>query len=437
MFLQYYGFREQPFGFTPNPRFLFPSESCREAHASLLYAITNNVGFSTLIADPGMGKTTLLFCVLERLRDTARTAFVFTTQDSFRDLLRYINLEFDLPDCGDDPVRFQQQFKEFLVTEARGERPVILLLDEAQNLNDASLEAIRLLSDFETPGKKLLHILLAGQPQFAERLGQSGMSQLFQRVATVSRLAKLTHAETTAYVEHHLRAAGYRGDQLFTPDALAWIAEKADGIPRQINRLCFNGLSIGCALQKQAVDVDVLTEVEQDLDLKTMSDRGMHVTAPDTGVPRHPLRRSTDFFPPTAHHYPVRPYSAGKPSNGGRVFHRQNQDAQAIACGQEGSRETGEAPARSNRANPIMAELPPISPLTPPNFFTEKPSKLGSTALKITVAALVFIEIAVAIVLVKRGDPATLQIIDRVREELRTIVTDRSTSSTSYLHQQG
>src|ERR1700757_591511 len=104
MFLRYYGLREQPFGFTPDPRFLFGSESCREAHASLLYAIENNVGFSALIAEPGMGKTTLLFDLLERLRETARTGFLFTTQDSSRDLLRYINLEFELPDCGGDSV---------------------------------------------------------------------------------------------------------------------------------------------------------------------------------------------------------------------------------------------------------------------------------------------------------------------------------------------
>lgn len=422
MFLQYYGFREQPFGFTPNPRFLFPSESCREAHASLLYAINNNVGFSTLIADPGMGKTTLLFCVLERLRDTARTAFVFTTQDSSRDLLRYINLEFDLPDCGDDPVRFQQQFKECLVAEARRERPVILLLDEAQNLNDASLEAIRLLSDFETPGKKLLHIVLAGQPQFANRLRQSGMSQLFQRVATVSRLSKLTSAETAAYIDHHLSTAGYRGEQLFTPEALAWIAEKSDGIPRQINRLCFNGLSISCGLQKQYVDVDILTEVEQDLELQTASELGTDAPAQGLGVPRHPLRRSTDFFPLPAYHS-LQP-SISKSSNGSRVFHRQ-------------PRETDAASVRSTRADPVVEELALIAPLTPPTFVTEKSSTLSSTALKITVAALVLIEIAAAIVLVERGDPATLQIIDRVREELRTIVTDRNTSTTNYLNQQG
>jgi len=422
MFLQYYGFREQPFGFTPNPRFLFPSESCREAHASLLYAITNNVGFSTLIADPGMGKTTLLFSVLERFRDTARTAFVFTTQDSFRDLLRYINLEFDLPDCGDDPVTFQQQFKEFLVAEARRERPVILLLDEAQNLNDASLEAIRLLSDFETPGKKLLHIVLAGQPQFAERLRHSGMSQLFQRVATVSRLAKLAPTETASYIDHHVRTAGYHGEQLFTSEALAWIAEKSDGIPRQINRLCFNALSIACGLQKQDVDVDILREVEQDLDLHAISDSGPQAAMQNLDAPRHPLRRSTDFFPPPANRS-VRPYSTAKP-NGSRVFHRPPQE------GDVGS-------IHSNRVSPVVEELPLISPLTPPTFLTEKPSKLGSTALKITVAALVLIEIAAAIVLVERGDPATLQIIDRVREELRTIVTDRNTSTTSYLHQLG
>jgi ribosomal protein RSM22 (predicted rRNA methylase) len=176
-------------------------------------------------------------------------------------------------------------------------------------------------------------------------------------------------------------------------------------------------------LQRQYVDVDILTEVEQDLGLREISDVGTPAATRVSGAPSHPLRRSTDFFPPPAHPS-VRPYSTVKLSNGSRVFHRQPQ-------------ETNAASVRSNRVSPVVEELLPISPLTPPNFLTEKPSKLGSTALKITVAALVLIEIAAAIVLVERGDPATLQIIDRVREELRTIVTDRNTSTTNYLHQQG
>ena len=248
------------------------------------------------------------------------------------------------------------------------------------------------------------------------------MSQLFQRVATVSRLAKLTPTETAAYIDHHLRTAGYRGEQLFTPDALAWIAEKADGIPRQINRLCFNGLSISCGLQKQYVDVDILTEVEQDLELQTASEQGTDVSPQDLGVPRHLFAVAQTSFHLLLITSPQP--SISKSSNGSRVFHRQ-------------PRETDAASVRSNRADPVVEESALIAPLPPPTFVTEKPSTLSSTALKITVTALVLIEIAAAIVLVERGDPATLQIIDRVREELRTIVTDRNTSTTNYLNQQG
>ena len=431
MFLQYYGFHEQPFGFTPNPRYLFPSESCREAHASLHYGIANQVGFSALISDPGMGKTTLLFSLLEQLRETARTAFVFNTQGTARDLLRYINHEFELPDCGDDPVKFHEQFKEFLVTEAGKERPVVLLLDEAQNLDATSLETIRLLSDFETPGKKLLQIVLAGQPQFAEKLAESSLSQLFQRIATVSRLARLDRSETSAYVAHHLSKAGYCGNPLFTPAALTWIAEKAQGIPREIHRLCFNGLSIGCALQKRTVDVAILTEVEHDLDLRTSESgigvRREAVTSPPTTWD-HGQNRFTDPIVSSSRESAIavastspqpRDYSLSTqsrtPGNERRtressVFH-QPVDANATL--------TAESKTKSQHS-------------ATPSFVPEKSvSSLISTALKVTIAVVILIEIGVAIVLREGGAPATLQIIDRVREQFRTLVNDRNNSSTT------
>ena len=434
MFLQYYGFHEQPFGFTPNPRYLFPSESCREAHASLHYGIANQVGFSTLIADPGMGKTTLLFSILEQLRETARTAFVFNTQGTSRDLLRYINHEFELPDCGDDPVKFHEQFKEFLVTEARKDRPVLLLLDEAQNLDATSLETIRLLSDFETPGKKLLQIVLAGQPQFAEKLAESSLSQLFQRIATVSRLARLNPDETSAYIAHHLSKAGYCGNHLFTPDALVWIAEKAQGIPREINRLCFNGLSIGCALQKRAVDVAILTEVEHDLDLRT-SESG-------SGI-----RRERVESPATKRDYgrnhladPVISFASRESAIGVAPTISQPSDY-SLSLNTE-SRMPGSE--RRTRENSVFHQAAhPNATLTEeietrsqhsatPSFVPEKSvSSLVSTALKVTIAVVILIEIAVAVVLREGGAPATLQIIDRVREQFRTLVNDRNNSSTT------
>ncbi len=432
MFLQYYGFHEQPFGFTPNPRYLFPSESCREAHASLHYGIANQVGFSTLIADPGMGKTTLLFSILEQLRETARTAFVFNTQGTSRDLLRYINHEFELPDCGDDPVKFHEQFKEFLVTEARKDRPVLLLLDEAQNLDATSLETIRLLSDFETPGKKLLQIVLAGQPQFAEKLAESSLSQLFQRIATVSRLARLNPDETSAYIAHHLSKAGHCGHHLFTPDALTWIAEKAQGIPREINRLCFNGLSIGCALQKRAVDVAILTEVEHDLDLRT-SESGSRVRREAVASPAtkwdYPRNHLADPVISTASRE-----SAIAVASTSSQLRGSSVSTQSRTPGSE--RRTRENSVFHQAAHPsatLTEEIETRSQRSAiPSFVPEKAaSSLVSTALKVTIAVVILIEIAVAIVLREGGAPATLQIIDRVREQFRTLVNDRNNSSTT------
>jgi len=435
MFLQYYGFHEQPFGFTPNPRYLFPSESCREAHASLLCGIANSVGFSILVADPGMGKTTLLFSMLEQLRDTARTAFVFNTQGTPRELLRYINHEFELPDCGDDPVKFHEQFKEFLLSQAREEKTVVLLLDEAQNLDETSLETIRLLSDFETPGKKLLQIVLAGQPQFAEKLSEPSLSQLSQRIAAVSRLARLSEDETSAYIAHHVSKAGYCGSDLFTPDARSWIADRAQGIPREINRLCFNGLSIACALQKRVVDVAILAEVEHDLDLRRISEAG--------SVAREEVLAS----PATqcAHEHPSRPDPMGSSTGRGSATTfspvstaaRQARNAavfpQSATRAIEGRRgESSVSYEHSNRVPGAETKTNWQHPARNSSFVPEKSlSRMVSTALKVMIATVIVIEIAVAIVLREGGAPATLQIIDRVRDQLRTLVNGQDSSSTT------
>ncbi len=413
MFLNYYGFREQPFGFTPDPRFLFGSESCREAHASLLYAIENNVGFSALIAEPGMGKTTLLFDLLERLRETARTGFLFTTQDSSRDLLRYINLEFELPDCEGDSVRFHEQFKDFLLAEARGNRPVILLVDEAQNLDDQSLEAIRLLSDFEMPGKKLLHVLLAGQPQFAEKLSQQSLSQFFQRVATVTRLVKFTPEETTAYIEHHLRTAGYRGAPLFTSEALARIAEASDGIPRQINRICFNALSIACALRRRTVSVEVITEVESDLDLGTISTSSSPAGQKSVRESRRPqadrevnvvgdlesLRNERSQF-----------HSMPESWNTGPVVPMQSRELlqesplwkESAAVGHDATHK----PANATRTADSTVERIPLT-TTPALRSQTSKSTPRSMMLRIIIAALVIVELVIAVLLIVRHAPTT------------------------------
>src|SRR6266436_6199907 len=201
MFLDFYGLREQPFGVTPNPRFLYPSNSHREALASLMYAIQSDLGFSALIAEPGMGKTTLLFDLLERYRNSANTAFLFNTQCKSRDFMRYLLTELGVELCPEDSVSLHEKFKGVLLQSARDNKKVLLVIDEAHNLQHSVLETVRLLSNFETTESKLLHIILSGQTDLANRLMRPEMSQLFQRISIVNRLQPFTFEETCAYID--------------------------------------------------------------------------------------------------------------------------------------------------------------------------------------------------------------------------------------------
>jgi len=267
MYLSYFGLREQPFGVTPDPRYLYMGAAHREAFASLYYGIEANRGFLCLVAKPGMGKTTLLFHLLERFRTTARTAFLFQTQCNSREFMRYLLAELGYEGDTQDFVRMHEEFNRRLLQEARAGNRLIVVIDEAQNLDPSVLETVRLLSDFETPQAKLMHIILSGQPELADKLASPGLSQLRQRVSILHGLEPLPSWEIKNYVEHRLKIAGYQGDPIFTADAYESIADFTEGIPRNINNFCFNALSLTYALQKKLVDSDIVKEVISDLDI--------------------------------------------------------------------------------------------------------------------------------------------------------------------------
>jgi general secretion pathway protein A len=265
MFLEFYKLREQPFGVTPDPRYLYFSPGHREALASLFYGIETGRGFLSLVAEPGMGKTTLLFQLLQRWKGYVHSAFLFQTQCDSRELIRYLLDDLGLKSDGEDIVRMHSELNDFLYRETKAGRRVVIFIDEAQNLSDSVLETVRLLSDFEAPDKKLLQIILAGQPELAQRLSRPGLAQLRQRIAIQARLDALPAGEIVRYVQHRLQVAGHEGSELFTPGALELIAERSKGIPRLINHLCFNALSLGCALQKSQIDAAVVKEAAGDL----------------------------------------------------------------------------------------------------------------------------------------------------------------------------
>jgi general secretion pathway protein A len=267
MFLKFFGLREQPFGVTPDPRFLYLSPAHREALASLYYGIETGRGFLALIAKPGMGKTTLLFHLLEKFRTTARTAFLFQTQCTSREFMRFLLAELGYETRDQDFVRMHEEFNRHLLQEARAGHRFIVVVDEAQNLDASVLETIRLLSDFETPRAKLLQIVLAGQPELADKLASRHLAQLRQRVSLLNGLQPLSAEETRNYIQHRLRVAGYQGAELFTGQAMATITHFTEGIPRNINNFCFNALSLACALRQPTVDSAIVQEVISDLDI--------------------------------------------------------------------------------------------------------------------------------------------------------------------------
>ena len=261
MFLDFYGLREQPFGVTPDPNYLYLSRTHGEALGALLDGIKADRGFMALIAEPGMGKTTILYRVLEELRDSARTVFLFQTQCDSREFFRYILSELGIKTARMGLVSMHNKLNEILFSEMLAGRRFVLVVDEAQDLEGPVLETIRLLSDFETPHAKLMGIILSGQPLLAEKLAQPALSQLKQRVAIVRRLEPLSAGETAGYIEHRLKVAGFSGGQLFEPEALALIAEQSQGIPREINNLCFNALSLGEARRNPTISGEIAQEV--------------------------------------------------------------------------------------------------------------------------------------------------------------------------------
>jgi general secretion pathway protein A len=268
MFLEFFNLREQPFGVSPDPRYLYLGHAHREALASLYYGIEANRGFLSLVARPGMGKTTLLFHLLAKFSHTARTAFIFQTQCNSREFMRFLLAEIGIENDEKDFVRMHEAFNRCLVQEARAGRRFIVVIDEAQNLDASVLETVRLLSDFETPQAKLMQIILVGQPSLADKLASPALTQLRQRITSLSGLTPLNAHETARFIEHRLKVAGHTGASLFSVESIEMIAEASEGIPRQINNFCFHSLSLACATRQRTVDREIVQEVQNDLDIR-------------------------------------------------------------------------------------------------------------------------------------------------------------------------
>jgi len=282
MYTAFFGFREKPFTLSPDPRYLFLSDTHREVLGHLIYGIEENEGFIAISGEVGTGKTTLCRTLLERLGREAEVAFLFNPHLGPADLLREIHAEFDLSSQGDSLPELTRQLYAFLVEKKRQNRQVLLIIDEAQTLPVETLEQVRLLSNLETSREKLLQIVLLGQPELDEKLSIPELRQLRQRIGVWWHLGPLTQRETHDYVRHRLRIAGAQKD-VFDDSALSSIHAVSKGVPRVINVLCDRALLAGYAAGNRAIGRKLVLRVAQEI--------GPSTSAQTTTRPRRAFAR--------------------------------------------------------------------------------------------------------------------------------------------------
>lgn len=243
MYKKFFGLAEEPFNITPDSRFLFLSQRHREALSALIYGVKERKGFILLTGEIGSGKTTVCRAFVNELRaENVKLALILNPGLSELELLKAINDEFQIPSFYNSKKGLVDELNRFLLAENQKGNNVVLVIDEAQNLDPTLLEQIRLLSNLETESEKLLQIVLIGQPELNDTLALSQLEQLNQRIAVRYHITPLTEAETLAYIKHRLFVAGAKVDVEFTPGAMRMLYSATGGVPRRINVVCDRAL---------------------------------------------------------------------------------------------------------------------------------------------------------------------------------------------------
>ena len=282
LYATFYGLDELPFELSPDPKYLLLTARHREALANLEYGIAASKSLTLLLGPAGTGKTTLIQAALqsEACRG-ARIVHLVNPMLTRKEFVEFLARSFDLsPGAMGSKATLLAELERELLAGADQGRTTALVIDEAQCLSGELLEEIRLLSNIETPGRKLLPLVLAGQPELSDRLRLPSLVQLKQRVALRCTLGLLDAAETRAYITSRLKVAGANGHEIFTPDALQAIYERSGGVPRTISAICDNALVNGFAAEATVVGVDIIREVCDDFDLSVPFSESAETTRP-------------------------------------------------------------------------------------------------------------------------------------------------------------
>jgi general secretion pathway protein A len=286
MYNEFYGFKKLPFSITPDPNFVYLSQSHREALAQMMYGIQERKPLMAMTGEVGVGKTTMIFTLLSSFERDSLVSIIFDTHVDSKSLYRYIFADYRIPDKPTERADATLILRDFLTERQQQGKKSILILDEAHNLSKEILLEVVFLTNMETMQNKLLQILLVGQPELNNILGSHEFRQLRQRVSLRTEIKPLSFDDTRAYVFHRIKEAG-RDDPatLFSEDAISAIFRLTKGIPRLINTLCDNTLLLGYARKKAIISPDLVKETFKDMEIPVIEPPKPAPAETPVGVP--------------------------------------------------------------------------------------------------------------------------------------------------------
>ena len=266
MYHDFYHFTQDPFNLTADPDFLYLSRKHREVLDHLIYGVQHRKGFLLVTGEVGTGKTTLCKELLNRLGTGVKTAFIFNANLPEIQLLQAIVDDFGINAKNRSKLALLDGIYQFLLEQAASQENAVLLLDEAQDLPDSTLEQIRLLSNLETQKMKLLQIILVGQPELERKLAKPELRQLRQRIAIRSFLLPLNQEELMDYIQHRIRIAGGEQHVRFTDDAAVKIYQHSRGIPRITNLVCDRALLAGFVQHQNEITSEIVNRAIEEVE---------------------------------------------------------------------------------------------------------------------------------------------------------------------------
>jgi general secretion pathway protein A len=268
MYEDFYGLKEKPFNLNPDPDYLYMSPGHENAYTHLEYAIQESKGFVVVTGEIGSGKTTLINYLLRKIPETVHVGIINNTFVDPQELLKMICQEYELDIDDSDKTVLLTRFYSYLINQYARKERVILIIDEAQNLPETTLEEIRMLSNLESEKHHLIQMILVGQPQLKEKLQRKSLEQFVQRVTVYCHLDALDKVQVDNYIHHRLRVAGADHLDIFDTDAVKALYKHSLGIPRLINTLCDAAMVYGYADEVKVIGRDLIEVVAQARDLR-------------------------------------------------------------------------------------------------------------------------------------------------------------------------